>query len=99
MFLNGRITALSVFGLIAQNVRLTETNHNTNSTSRTDIQAEDDDSDRCTICYDAKATCVLIPCGHMIFCTKCKVDYEARSAKICPKCRATYQQAIEVEAD
>ena len=35
----------------------------------------------------------------MIFCTKCKVDYEIRSAKICPKCRATYQQAIEVEVD
>ncbi len=95
LFLNGRITALSVFGLIAPNVQLAEGNHQNNSNNETD----DDDSDRCTICYDAKATCVLIPCGHMIFCTKCKVDYEIRSAKICPKCRATYQQAIEIEAD
>ena len=99
LFLNGRITALSVFGLVAQNVLLSETNSTTNLTNQTDNNAEDDDSDRCTICYDAKATCVLIPCGHMIFCTKCKVDYESRSAKICPKCRADYQQAIEVEAD
>ena len=99
LFLNGRITALSVFGLIAPDVRLPETNHNDNSSNRPDNNGEDDDSDRCTICYDAKATCVLIPCGHMIFCTKCKVDYENRSAKICPKCRAKYQQAIEVEAD
>jgi len=97
--LNGRITALSVFALIAPNVGFTETNQNTNSTNRTDNNNDDDDSDRCTICYDAKATCVLIPCGHMIFCTKCKTDYEIRSAKICPKCRAHYQQAIEVEAD
>ncbi|CAF1291469.1 unnamed protein product [Adineta steineri] len=99
LFLNGRITALSVFALIAQNVRPTETNQNVNSTPRVDNNIDDDDSDRCTICYDAKATCVLIPCGHMIFCSKCKIDYEMRSAKICPKCRAEYQQAIEVEAD
>lgn len=98
LFLNGRITALSVFAIVAQNVRLTETN-NITSTNRTDNTIEDDDSDRCTICYDAKATCVLIPCGHMIFCTKCKLDFELRSTKICPKCRATYEQAIEVEAD
>ncbi|CAF4008432.1 unnamed protein product, partial [Rotaria sp. Silwood1] len=62
LFLNGRITAVSVFALIAPNVRLTETNHNINSTNRTENNVEDDDSDRCTICYDAKATCVLIPC-------------------------------------
>ncbi|CAF3272931.1 unnamed protein product [Rotaria socialis] len=99
LFLNGRITALSVFALIAPNVRLTEANLPLDSNNRTDDCIDEDDSDRCTICYDAKATCVLIPCGHMIFCTKCKVDYELRSTKICPKCRAVYEQAIEVEAD
>jgi hypothetical protein len=99
LFLNGRITALSVFALIAPNVRLTETNSTMNSNHKKDTNMDDDDSDRCTICYDAKATCVLIPCGHMIFCTKCKVDYEIKSTKTCPKCRAQYQQAIEIEAD
>ena len=98
-FLNGRITALSVFALIAPNVQLPETNHITGSTNRTTNDIDDDDTDRCTICYDGKATCVLIPCGHMIFCTKCKIDYENRSSKICPKCRARYEQAIEIKLD
>ena len=97
-FLNGRVTALSVFGLIAPNAQVIDNNQHDQSSDRRPDDA-DDDSDRCTICYDAKATVVLIPCGHMIFCTACKGDYELRSAKLCPKCRATYQQAIEVEAD
>lgn len=99
LFLNGRITALSVFGLIAQNIQTNEYNSNLNLNLKTDGNTEEDDSDRCTICYDAKATCVLVPCGHMIFCTPCKNDYEMKSTKICPKCRATYQQAIEIEDD
>lgn len=99
LFLNGRITALSVFGLIAQNVQTNEYNSNLDLNTNANANTDDDDSDRCTICYDAKATCVLIPCGHMIFCTPCKNDYEAKSTKTCPKCRAVYQQAIEIEAD
>ena len=97
-FLNGRVTALSVFGLIAPNAQVIDNNQHDQSCDQRSDDA-DDDADRCTICYDAKATVVLIPCGHMIFCRACKGDYELRSAKLCPKCRATYQQTIEVEAD
>ena len=95
LFLNGRITALSVFALIAPNVQ--NMDNDTQPSEKTDNDLSEDDTDRCTICFDAKATCVLIPCGHMIFCTKCKGDYESRSAKICPKCRANYDQAIEID--
>ena len=107
LFLNGRITALSVFALIASNVHIVDTNLNPSprhvkkkESSGNDSNGESgDESDPCTICYDVKATYVLLPCGHMIFCAKCKEEYEKTSEKICPKCRAKYQQAIEVQDD
>jgi len=99
LFMNGRITALSLFGLIAPNVKVTESSTSKPKPNSIDA-SDDDDSNICTICLCEKATCVLIPCGHMIFCADCKVKYERNSTdKNCPKCRRAYQQIIEVEAD
>jgi len=107
LFLNGRITALSVFGLIASNVNIDDPKWSPSprhvkkdGSDGSDIDTgSGDDSDPCTICYDVKATYVLLPCGHMIFCPKCKDEYEKTSEKICPKCRAKYEQAIEIQSD
>ena len=110
LFLNGRITALSVFGLIASNVQikkndfsgLLETAGSDSHINRTNdgyCSGDDDDSDPCAICYDARASWVLLPCGHLIFCTKCKADYESKATKTCPKCRAPYQETVEIKSD
>jgi hypothetical protein len=110
-FLNGRITALSVF---ASNIQIMSTNPNlflsyqTNPAISENINDahgndgnhdDDDDTDQCTICFDAKATCVLLPCGHMIFCRICKDKHENQLDKCCPKCRTEFQQIIEIAED
>jgi hypothetical protein len=54
LFPNGRITALAVFALIAGNIQTMETNLHPPATNTTDLS--EDDSDTCTISFDAKST-------------------------------------------
>jgi hypothetical protein len=91
-FLNGRITALALMGIVST-TRIAQTDTNNAQKS------PDDDADLCKICVDARANCVLIPCGHIFFCSACKDDFERTSAKKCPTCRSPYESAIEFEVD
>ena len=91
LFFNGRINALSLFGLISP----------VNKSTKVIEPPEpvDEDSDLCRICYINKANCVLLPCSHIFFCFPCKTVYERTSAAHCPKCRKPYTNALEIEMD
>ncbi|CAF3372424.1 unnamed protein product [Rotaria sp. Silwood1] len=88
-FLNGRIMAFSLIGLVS-------------STKIVPIQPtpkkKDDDADLCQLCFDASANCVMIPCGHIFFCSDCKKQFEGKS-KICPVCRTEIKNIFEIEND
>ena len=86
-FLNGRINALSLFGALSlENKGRVEPPPNT-------------DADLCQLCLDEKANCVLLPCGHVFFCSACKITYETKSARQCPNCRTEYTSCIEINED
>ncbi len=91
-FLNGRITALALMGIVSS-TRIAQANTNGKKPK------DDEDADLCKICFDARANCVLLPCGHIFFCSVCKDEYEKKSAKKCPNCRDPYESTIEFEAD
>ncbi|CAF0829418.1 unnamed protein product [Didymodactylos carnosus] len=76
-FMNGRITSLSLIGLVAEN--LMNIIDDPAKQARM-IDGEIDDSDLCPICCERKVTCVLIPCGHLTFCVECRDKYKE---KIC----------------
>ena len=40
----------------------------------------------CCICYENKADCLLIPCGHIVACSSCLENW-FKSKKSCPFCR------------
>ncbi|CAF1106698.1 unnamed protein product [Rotaria sordida] len=88
-FLNGRIMAFSLIGLVS-------------STKIVPVQPtpkkKHDDEGLCQLCYDAPANCVMIPCGHIFFCFDCKSQYEGKS-KYCPVCRAEIKNIFEIEKD
>lgn len=48
--------------------------------------------DSCTLCWDRKATCRLLPCEHEGFCSVC-----ARQLTDCPMCRATFHQILDFD--
>ena len=53
------------------------------------------DNDKCIICCEYKKNHVLIPCGHIISCTRCtntmKTNYQR-----CPLCKVLYTQSLRV---
>ena len=75
-FLNGRITALALMGIISPN-RIAQTHAPTS-------QEADEETNTCKMCFDAPANCVLLPCGHIFFCSTCKIGYETQFGKMCP---------------
>jgi hypothetical protein len=91
-FLNGRITSLALMGIVTT-TPIAQPN--------TNVKKKDpnDDADLCKICCDARANLVLIPCGHIFFCSSCKDIYEdGKTSNECPNCRKVYDSAIEFEA-
>lgn len=52
---------------------------------------EDDDTDRCKICYENFIDCVLLQCGHLISCTSC-----ARSFANCPMCDRRVDRLVRI---
>ncbi|CAF2400843.1 unnamed protein product [Rotaria sp. Silwood2] len=88
-FLNGRIMALSLIGLVS-------------STKIVPVQPtpkkKDDDAGLCQLCLDTPANCAMIPCGHIFFCSDCKSQFEGKS-KLCPICRAEIKNIFEIESD
>ncbi|CAF1108707.1 unnamed protein product [Adineta ricciae] len=91
LFLNGRISAFSLVGVL--------------TTNRAPVKPRPkDDTDEndglCQLCYDEKANCVFLPCGHLFLCSKCRVRYESSSnEKRCPTCRKPYQDICLIADD
>ncbi|CAF0976641.1 unnamed protein product [Rotaria magnacalcarata] len=86
-FLNGRIMSFSLIGPI--------------SVTRMKPTAPDpkDDAGLCQLCLDSPANCVMIPCGHIFFCSDCRTDFEAKFKNNCPICRLDYTDVIEIQND
>lgn len=89
-FLNGRITALALMGIVS-------------STKRTrnppKKEEKDEDAGLCQICLDSKANCVMIPCGHVFYCSDCRGSCETKFGKTCPTCQKAYENVFEIEDD
>jgi len=49
--------------------------------------ADEDSSEICKVCFDAKINCVLVPCGHFSICMKCAIPLSS-----CPVCRSKIEQ-------
>ncbi|CAF1034839.1 unnamed protein product [Rotaria sordida] len=60
-FLNGRIAAFSLMGLVSPTRIVPH--------SLTLINDRNDDFGICQLCCDAPANCVMFPCGHVFFCS------------------------------
>jgi hypothetical protein len=90
-FLNGRITALSLMGIVSS----TKIVHNPNSGKA----QNDEDAGSCQICYSEPANCVMSPCGHIFFGSGCKDQCENQFGKKCPVCRKSYDNIFEIEDD
>jgi hypothetical protein len=87
-FLNGRITALSLMGIVSSN-RIVPSNH----------PEKDADAGLCQICLSEPANCVMTPCGHIFFCSDCKDQCEKQFGKNCSLCRKPYDNIFEIEDD
>lgn len=43
---------------------------------------------QCKICYENKRNCLLMPCLHFMFCTRCMdLHFQNNEARLCPICR------------
>jgi len=89
-FLNGRINALALMGIISSIKIVCNTREK---------ESKNNDSDLCKICRDNKANCVMFPCGHVFFCTDCRNLCEQKFGKTCPLCRKVYENVFEIEDD
>lgn len=89
-FLNGRINALSLMGVVSPNQIAKPI------VAQSPTSAQNNDDNLCKICYDEPADLVLIPCGHMFFCSDCKALYEQKSGMKCPVCREDYINALRI---
>ncbi|GIL64804.1 hypothetical protein Vafri_18668 [Volvox africanus] len=61
--------------------------------------AEPDSENACVICFDGKATCVLLECGHGGFCRRCAFLQFVRPPNKCSICRAPIDQVVEIEPE
>ncbi|UJR16205.1 hypothetical protein I4U23_003115 [Adineta vaga] len=87
-FLNGRISAFALIGLISS------------SNKTLPKKDEDANSGLCQICLDAEANCVFIPCGHIFFCSDCKDSCAEKLAENrCPICRKVYTDIFQIADD
>ena len=55
----------------------------------------DDDSVECIICWEASASVVLQPCGHLCVCLSC---VELLRGAVCPMCRGEVLSRVMTEA-
>ncbi len=88
-FLNGRITALSLIGIVSS----TKIVQNNNSRK----EEKDEDAGLCQLCSDQPANCVMVPCGHLFFCSGCKDNFERKFGKNCPIDRKPYENVFEIQ--
>ena len=62
------------------------------SASKDSINDDDDDSNDCVVCTDAKRDVVLVPCGHVALCQKCAGSL---LVKKCPICSSAITQVVK----
>ena len=58
--------------------------------------AKPDEWMECIVCLDEKISCILLPCRHVICCTKCGKD--AIGAKCPLRCNKLVEQAVESDS-
>lgn len=88
-FLNGRITALSLIGIVSS-TKIVQNNN-------PKIEEKDEDAGLCQLCSDQPANCVMVPCGHLFFCSGCKDTFEKKFGKNCPFDRKPYENVFEIQ--
>lgn len=57
------------------------------------------EQEKCSICFDAIANCIVVPCGHKCGCETClkKIQESTnRSQKKCPICRGAIRSIVKV---
>lgn len=64
------------------------------SPSASDGSTSDDQS--CFICCDAEGSCVLLECGHGLFCRTCANRLIVQRPHECPTCRQRITQIVEI---
>ncbi|QWO71646.1 IAP3 [Orgyia pseudotsugata single capsid nuclopolyhedrovirus] len=52
---------------------------------------DDDDSKLCKICYNAERTVCCVPCGHVVACGQCAVQFDH-----CPACRCKLETVVRM---
>eukprot|EP00210_Caulerpa_lentillifera_P009179 g8751.t1 len=62
----------------------------TSETSQTDEK-------NCFICFDAEGTCVLLECGHGLYCRACANRLIVQRPHECPTCRRRITQIVEID--
>jgi len=69
------------------------------SSNQQELPELDDEPERlqqnkeCVICFDAKKTHALIPCGHKCVCETCATE---SSLTLCPLCKQSYNMVIRI---
>jgi hypothetical protein len=59
------------------------------------VANDDDDDDTCIVCMSAKREVALVPCGHLILCSRC-CHKLSTSTKKCPVCNGTFREAVKI---
>ena len=86
-------------GFLSEIQRLTENSDEENSkdkenstvtTSTTTTKSAEDEE--CVICFEGRKDHVVIPCGHVVFCSKCAQE----TYKACPTCQQPITQIMKI---
>ena len=59
-----------------------------------DVRVGEDDPIKCSICFDNKPKCAIVPCGHRQFCITCIRKICETKERRCPTCRKIIDMAI-----
>jgi len=54
-----------------------------------EVVKTDDDDIACVICLENRKEELVLPCGHLVFCAGCRIDYTDTK---CPTCRKPFTQ-------
>jgi len=56
------------------------------STKKAETSTTDTTEGICMVCYEAKRSTVIVPCGHICLCYPCATNLQANALN-CPVCR------------
>jgi len=55
---------------------------------------------RCQICYEARRNCLLMPCLHFCFCSRCMDQhFQSSEARQCPICRNSVSGVVVMQLE